>query len=359
MLTKEAFNALLKTLEEPPAYAYFILATTELNKIPVTVQSRCQSFPFRHIAEDDIIRRLQYIADQEHIAIDRDALRTIAHMSDGGMRDAISLLDQMQSLETITMEDVKSRTGITGQEYIEDIMNALEQKDRLALLHSIAKVENVGVPLDVFTRQLLRLVRNTLHTNIAEKQSTNSLLQLQKTLLGAIVDIRVSPVPGLVLEAALLSLCDDSGSAQAPKEKAPKPKEATIPAGKKADAPKESTLQDASITAPLLSLESLQKSWPDVIEKTTPASVKMSLKNGRVTTMNDKRITISFTSAFHRDRVKETQASRNIEEVLTAIFKTPLSIDCIIEDEPTTETTIPEQPENAFVNVADAAAEIF
>ena len=78
MLTKEAFNALLKTLEEPPSYAYFILATTELHKIPATIQSRCQRFQFRQIREEDIVRRLQYIADQEHITVERPALRAIA-----------------------------------------------------------------------------------------------------------------------------------------------------------------------------------------------------------------------------------------------------------------------------------------
>jgi len=134
MLTKEAFNALLKTLEEPPEYAYFILATTELNKIPVTIQSRCQSFPFRRIREEDIIRRLQYIADQERITIEREALRAIANHVDGGLRDAISLLDQMRSLETITLEDIENRVGSTGMQYVEDVLSALSENDSESIL---------------------------------------------------------------------------------------------------------------------------------------------------------------------------------------------------------------------------------
>ena len=130
MLSKSAFNALLKTLEEPPAYAYFILATTELHKVPATIQSRCQRFPFRHVREEDIIRHLQYIADQEKITIDRAALRAIAHHAQGGMRDAISLLDQLRSIEKIAVEHVKERIGESGHEYVEALLEAIGQSDK-------------------------------------------------------------------------------------------------------------------------------------------------------------------------------------------------------------------------------------
>tara|TARA_Y100000310_G_scaffold175693_2_gene175796 strand:+ start:2843 stop:4324 length:1482 start_codon:yes stop_codon:yes gene_type:complete len=369
MLTKEAFNALLKTLEEPPAYAFFILATTELNKIPVTVQSRCQCFPFRHIREDDIIRRLQYIADQEHITIDREALRSIAHVSEGGMRDAISLLDQMRSLESITLEDVAQRTGATGRIYVEEVMTALQEKDRDGILASIAKVEDAGVPLDVFTRQLLRLVRDAIHSNIKEKKSTNDLLALQGVLLNAIRDIRISPVPGLVLESVLLTLCRESGESpptivlpkEEPKEEVTEVTEVseTIEVTEEHSPEEESVLQDAVIQAPDLSVESIQKSWQDILSQTTPASVKMSLKNGRITNLDGKKVVISFSSAFHRDKVQETQACRTIEEVLEAIFKTQLKLECELENGAHSNEASAVSPAEDIVNLADAAAEIF
>jgi len=389
MLTKEAFNALLKTLEEPPAYAYFILATTELNKIPVTVQSRCQCFPFRHIREEDIVRRLQYIADQEHITIDREALRSIAHVSEGGMRDAISLLDQMQSLESITLEDVAQRTGVTGQAFVEDVISALHQKDRDALLKSIAKVEEAGVPLDIFTRQLLRLVRNAVHDAIENSQPTDAFLVLQKALLDAIADIRVSPVPGLVLEAALLNLCEESGTPGAatpaiavpkeePKKEVPEIKkevpevsESPVEQEKKEEPEpvkeevqekpvvEESSIQDAIIQAPDLSIESVQKAWPDVLNNTSPASVKMSLKNGRVTNLDNQKIVITFSSAFHRDKVKETEASRAVEEVLANMFKANLRLECELENGTYTNEAPAVSTGEDIVNMADAAAEIF
>ena len=155
MMTKEAFNALLKTLEEPPPHAFFILATTELHKVPDTIQSRCQRFPFREVGEEDIIRALQNIADQEHITVDRGALRAIARHVGGGMRDAVSLLDQLSSLGKITEEDVRLRIGESTLEYVENLWEALLAHNRLKALQISASLEENGVSLEVFLRQLL------------------------------------------------------------------------------------------------------------------------------------------------------------------------------------------------------------
>ena len=398
MLTKESFNALLKTLEEPPPYAYFILATTEFNKIPETIKSRCQCFPFKRVSETDIVRRLQYIADQEHIKVEREALRAIAHVSDGGMRDAISLLDQMRSMEVVTLEDVKQRIGSLGHEFVDQVLEAINNKSRKDVLTSIQKVEEAGVPLDVFTKQILKIVRESMHKAVDNKEQTNGVLLMMDVLLKAIRDIRISPVPGLVLEAALLSLCDESGStpaiavaekvvatppapkteptpAPAPKIEAsppppppppPPPEPAPIEATPVPEptpeppATEEATHPDALVEAPELSLESLRSAWPSVVADTTPASVKMSLKNGRVTAINNNSIQLSFASTFHKDRVAETDASRAVEEVLLKIFKQKLKIDCQVEGGNAPESVQDKAlPDDTMVNMADAAAEIF
>ena len=113
MLTTQAFNALLKTLEEPPKHVIFILATTEYYKIPLTITSRCQKFQFNKITNDDIVKRLREIANLENIVIDDDALYEIAKISDGGMRDSINFLDQLRSFnnETISINDVYDVCG--------------------------------------------------------------------------------------------------------------------------------------------------------------------------------------------------------------------------------------------------------
>lgn len=374
MLTKEAFNALLKTLEEPPAYAYFILATTELNKIPVTVQSRCQCYPFRHIREQDIVRRLQFIADQEHINIEREAVHAIAHASEGGMRDAISLLDQMRSLETVTVQEVQQRIGATGHTYTEAVLSALAEKDTATLLSAIADVEDAGIPLDVFTRQLLKISRQQLHTAIEEGGDTKALLHMTEVLLEAISNIRISPVPGLVLEAALLSLCTEGAApVVAPPATAAKEEPAPTPEPAKevqpGDAPKvekpvdndepeqEPEEQETLIEAPALNIDALHENWNSIVNSVTPASVKMSLKNGRVTDLDGSTLTVSFSSAFHRDRVKDTEASRSVEAVIEDVFKKQLKLHCTLENGEGKSASTPKSDD--VVNLAEAAAEIF
>ncbi len=367
MLTREAFNALLKTLEEPPAYAFFILATTELQKIPATIQSRCQRFLFRQVSEEDLIRRLQFIADQEHIHIDREALRAIAHHAQGGMRDAISLLDQLRSLDKITLDAIRSRIGEAGHEHVEAVFAALERSDTAAILETIRKVEESGMALDVLARQLLADVRRRLHSAVAEKQPIHHWAALSSLLLSALRDMRIAPVPGLVLESALLSYCSADASSEpmpAPRKPQKKAVEAPpVPAPEKvekktapaAPAAKETPpAQTAVIEAPAVDLMTVRKIWPDIVEEVQPASVKMSLKNGRVHQVRGNAIILTFASAFHRDKVAHTDASRKVEEVLEKHFKRALRIECTIDEPGSTPATSDD-----LVNVAEAAAEVF
>lgn len=379
MLTKEAFNALLKTLEEPPAYAYFILATTELNKIPSTIQSRCQCFPFRFIRDEDIVRRLQYISDQERITVDREALRAIARHVEGGMRDAVSLLDQLRSLEKIEVDDVKQRIGSTGHEFVEQVLAALDAKDTQALVQTVRTIEENGIPLDVFARQLLSEMRDKVHEAVQNGTSTAPLVHILDVLLDAIRDIRSAPVPGLVMEAALLHICsaDASTAATAPLASA-KPEPATTPEPevqaapapepKKEEVPKEEvaknkeepsepeeSLQAAAVEAADVTVESVRQAWPKILKDTQPASIRMSLKDGHITGVEGSTVKIAFSSAFHRDKVQDTEASRAIEDVMEKIFKKQLKIECDIDANAGTA----KNPDENMVNLADAASEIF
>ncbi len=366
MLSKGAFNALLKTLEEPPEYAYFILATTELNKIPETVQSRCQCFPFRHIREEDIVRRLQYIADQERIVVDREALRGIAHMSEGGMRDAISLLDQMRSLEKVTLEEVRQRTGATGHAYVEEVLQAIGVQDLERVIACVSDVEEAGVPLDVFTRQLLNALRTKLHEHIKEKHDASALITMQEILLETIRNIRQSPVPGLALEAALLRLCGTGNTVAATMVKEVKREtketretretgetgETREKTGKKSDVVAQ---HPALVEAPEVTLENMRNAWPIVLKEADPPSVKISLKNARLTSVEGSNVTLTFASAFHRDKVCASEASRTVEAILHTIFKRQLRLQCQLEE----ASKESEGRNEDIVNLADAAAEIF
>ena len=164
MLSISAFNALLKIIEEPPEHLLFVLATTELHKVPATILSRCQRFSFRRISQEDISARLQYVAYQENIELDDGAARVIARLADGGMRDGLSLLDQCASATTgeLTAERVYACLGIAGEQRCGELMGyiaAQDAKNAMTLFNRLyAEGKDMGAMLDelaCMTRDLL------------------------------------------------------------------------------------------------------------------------------------------------------------------------------------------------------------
>ena len=164
MLSTGAFNALLKTLEEPPAHVKFILATTEPQKLPATILSRCQRFDFKKISEEDIIKRLQVICSKSNISITEEALRTIAILSEGGMRDAISILERcLQDGDTEIVDDkIKDLVGIPKIEYINKITESIIDKDEEKALNTIEEVINDGKDLYNFLWEIIKYVKDVL-----------------------------------------------------------------------------------------------------------------------------------------------------------------------------------------------------
>ena len=163
MLTGSAFNALLKTLEEPPAHAIFILATTELHKLPSTIVSRCQRYDFRRISTDTLIDRLEYISQKEGFDYTRDALRIIAKLAQGGMRDAISLLELCaSSREKITTDLVNLTLGIGGRDSIEKIVKAISKNDFETIFATIDTVVSSAKDIGVFWQDLSDYYRDML-----------------------------------------------------------------------------------------------------------------------------------------------------------------------------------------------------
>ncbi|MBD0381930.1 DNA polymerase III subunit gamma/tau [Paenibacillus sedimenti] len=164
MLTTEAFNALLKTLEEPPAHVMFILATTEPHKIPATIISRCQRFDFRRVSMEEQVQRLQYVCDQEHISISEEALHYIARLSDGGMRDALSLLDQAASFATgeVQLSDILSITGGVAADQFKKLVLAIKDKELGTALELIDTFMQEGKSADKCIENLIDYFRDLL-----------------------------------------------------------------------------------------------------------------------------------------------------------------------------------------------------
>ncbi|MBR3058057.1 MAG: DNA polymerase III subunit gamma/tau [Clostridiales bacterium] len=175
MLSTGAFNALLKTLEEPPAHAVFLLATTEPHRIPATILSRCQRYDFRRISNESIVKRLEHIASKQNISIEKDALSAIATIGDGALRDSVSLLDQVSTTslgKTITRDDILKITGVVDETFLNKFAAALLEGRAADVLPLCRELMMDGRDLIRFTLDLAQYFRNILVTKVSTTPST-------------------------------------------------------------------------------------------------------------------------------------------------------------------------------------------
>ncbi len=212
MLTTEAFNALLKTLEEPPEFVVFILATTEAHKIPATILSRCQRFDFKRFTINEIKSRLEQIVSAEKLEASSEGLGLIAKHADGGMRDAISLLEQALAHSQTRLEesDVRAILGLIDQEEIDRLTSAIRERDTKRALGLLADVNLSGKDLWQFGRSLVEHFRELLLATLgAEKEtgfSPEELIRIIETLADAALEVKRSQQSSLPLELALIKL---------------------------------------------------------------------------------------------------------------------------------------------------------
>ena len=212
MLSKPAFNALLKTLEEPPAHVVFILATTDADKLPATILSRVQQFFFRPISVDIMARQLMTIAEKEGFSVEADAARLIAERSRGGFRDGISMLDQLSALAStdkpLSTSDIAQYLGLSATETLESLLELYRQRDVSGALSLLGELEKAGTDPVVLSHQLLSLLRARLHQR-------PELITLVKQL----IEVDRHPHPDL----KLLTIFMDNGKQTADTSPEPSP----------------------------------------------------------------------------------------------------------------------------------------
>jgi DNA polymerase-3 subunit gamma/tau len=207
MLSTGAFNALLKTLEEPPAHVIFILATTEIHKVPATILSRCQKFDFTRLPLENIIEKLALIARQEQVAIDTESLEMIAIAAEGGMRDAESLLGQVIALEdkNITIKEVEEILGTTDRKFSAEILEMLIKKDTTAIIQKVNSILADGYDLQIFTKTLINYLRQIMLLKINPELKASFIYESTEEQLKKMIQQAESlELPAIILTIHLL-----------------------------------------------------------------------------------------------------------------------------------------------------------
>ena len=369
MLSLSAFNALLKTLEEPPPYAIFILATTEIHRVPPTIISRCQRFDFRKVGLADVVERLNKIVNAEKRQVDQEVLISIARKGEGTMRDAESLLGQILSLgeEKITLEQAQLVIPASSFSLIFDLLNHLIKKDLTGAITLINRLVQEGVDLPQFTDDLIEILRKILlikiggslneFTTLLDQEFESQVSKISKELSLAVLtkmietfvraksELKSADIIQLPLELSVIEICGQDnqdnaggGTGGAPVlTKSDKPIKNPLP-------PKSASPLKAEIKAPdiktadkiKLTIEQVKEKWDEVLTglKKYNQVLASTLHLHRPTAVKENgTIEISFKYRFYQQRINDAKNLRILEETLEQVFKLPLRIETVIVKE--------------------------
>jgi len=393
MLSLSAFNALLKTLEEPPAHVIFILATTEIHRVPETIISRCQRFDFKKVGIKDLVDRLQFIIQQEKVKIETKILETIARRADGSVRDAEVLLAQLLSLneEDITEEEAALVIPRSDIGLVIELFSYLIRKDTASSLALVNRLVEEGVNVQEFTRNLIEFLRKLILIKISksldefssleldQEQTKNILSDLElvkiRDLIGIVEffiknlrEIKFSHIPQLPLEMAILAICEPdiapekvedfsvksqkvSGNPPEEKNRPKKDKEnQSINSGKKVKDNSSVTLQD------------IKTEWSQVLTNLSQYnhSLALILKVGVPVELKDNILVVGFRFKFHADRLRERKVFIKVEEVLESIFNGKIKIKArILKKEEWEEIISETKPEPKTADVLSQITDAF
>ncbi len=346
MMTREAFNALLKTLEEPPEHAYFVLATTEIHKIPETIISRCQRFDFKRIASGAVVERLKYIAGLEGIEAEEEALEAISKYSEGGLRDAIGLMEQLTVGGRLAAANVQEILGLTSFSILDDLLAALTAKDVSAALKLIHSLHDQGSDLKQFTHEFVDRLRQELLLAVerSDKAGVEKFLRLVDVFQEAQQRLNVSSIPQLPLEIAVILAMGFAAEKVAEilpvaATKAPEaPVSVEAPVIEKAvEAPKpivqdvkEIPREHKAISGEI-TIATIKENWARVIERIKNPGLRMSVKNGVPVALSGNDLRLEFSTSFYRNQVMEGGNHGDVESVMQELFNHPFKIVAVVK----------------------------
>ena len=352
MLSISAFNALLKIIEEPPAYVIFILCTTEIQKVPATIVSRCERFDFRRVSISDVVKKLSFIARQEGVSINNNILEAVARRSGGHLRDAESLLGQIFSLgdKNISAEQAELVMPYFNNQEAINFVEHLERKDAAKAISLINSLVDSGVNIKMFVNEIVSLFRKMLLGKlnpdlegslgldwgpelekkiapIAAKLSPEQLIAMMRRLMEVASNVGSPMIPQLPLEIAVGELCldilydkkSDSGEGLL----AEKPS-VTLKAGVKKNLALKDEAKPVGKTAVNkdLKIEEVLAKWPEVLVKIKKHNHSLSfvLQNCLPEKVDNGCLNLVFKYKFHQNRVKDQNISPIVSQVLEDVF---------------------------------------
>ena len=324
MLTREAFNALLKTLEEPPDHVIFILATTESHKLPETIISRTQRYSFKPIETTDAVSHLKTIAKQEKITVADDALALIAEHGNGSFRDSISLLDQMSNTsDSISLETVRQHLGVPPDEVITQLVSSLRTNNAKGILEILHDAQASGYQAPIIANYLSTQLRDELLTGNLPRETSLTLLRGLLAVAGA-----ANPYQELelvLLEASLV----DTPVASMP-TKAPNPpvqKEAPKPAPQ-APKPEEKPQPKAMITSDIAVATELENGlWEKIMDQMRGAHNTLYGVARMATVKADGNVLVlGFAFDFHKRRFSESRSQEKLQAIILEVVGQPIEV---------------------------------
>lgn len=348
MLTKEAFNALLKTLEEPPEHAIFILATTEAHKVPETIISRTQRFTFKPVDTNKVVDHLKTIAKLENIKISDDALKLIAQHGEGSFRDSISLLDQVRhTSKSISLEDVQLALGHAPEAVLVQLLNAVLTHDIQSVAASLAELQEQGVQPAKTAKQLSKIVRNAVINQDTTFQPDNAL-----KLLKELLRVPAEHDPSSALEIVLYShaLKDGvvtnkktvSSLTAAPSVQAiPKTSKQKIPSQPAAISPE----PDITVETPTARRSLDDASWDEVLSAIrNKHNTIYSIARMAKPRFEPGKLTLIFNFGFHQKRLSDTKNKQLLLEVVQNVVGEPIEIECTVDSNSKAEKLASTKP---------------
>jgi len=367
MLSTAAFNALLKTLEEPPPHAIFVLATTEIHKIPATVLSRCQRHEFRRVPVDEIVANLKKIIKAEKIQADDDALIQIARQSAGGMRDAISLLDQLSSTgDKITLGLAQTVLGTATSQTMLDIISSVMDHDPAHGLETIHKALDAGADPRSLARQIVEYLRGLMLIQMgnanqveatadikkqmqahAKSFSTSDVLRMMKAFNHAATDLRGGWQPSLPLELALAEVMDAPNETtslpSAPHQTKPQPvtvsqtesNRTSEPSGRVPDTMANTANKDEEprpVEKSAISAGEVIRVWKHLSASLpkTQANLSALLNSVRMIDMQGKTLVLGLASDVLVSKIDKPDQIEVIQKLIRDQFGVDVNIRCVV-----------------------------